>query len=193
MEVRQSGQLIYSSVVHAGPFTLENIPIVRSNADLDVSVVETDNSVTHFMVPASSFKRNDLSRPTGLTMSLGKVREIAGDYSNPWVYNISDGWLLLSPLSLQASGVAAQDYQAEGGMLGWAVNDRWTLSSSLLGSRAMFGDSLNGIKTELQSTLYLANSLSFSLSAAHYSNGYRELTEALDDEFERSKTAGTVI
>lgn len=189
VEVRQSGQLIYSSVVQAGPFTLENVPIVRHNADLDVSVVETDNSVTRFIIPAASFRRNGLSRPTGLTMSLGKVRDVEGDYSNPWVYNVSDGWLLHPQLSLQASGVAAQDYQAAGTMLDWAVNDSWTLSSSLLGSRESFGSAQNGMKTELQSNLYLTSNFALSLNAAHYSNGYRELTEALDDEFERSKNS----
>lgn len=55
VEVRQSGQLIYTAPVNAGPFTLDNVPVVRSNADLNVSVVETDGSTTRFIVPASSF------------------------------------------------------------------------------------------------------------------------------------------
>lgn len=182
VEVRQSGQLIYSSLVNAGPFTLESVPVIRGNADLNVSVVETDGSTTRFTVPASSFNFHVL-KPIGLSMSVGRVRDIDTDYDRPWVYNISDGWLLHPDWTATASGVLAQDYQATGGMLQWLPAERVSISGSLLGSRESFGESQQGAKGEIITSMALPGDLSLDLSAAKYSGGYRELTEAMDDDF----------
>lgn len=182
VEVRQSGQLIYSSLVNAGPFTLENIPVIRGNADLNVSVVETDGSTTRFTVPASSFNFHVL-KPIGLSMSVGRVRDTDTDYDLPWVYNISDGWRLHPDWTATASGVLAQDYQAAGGMLQWLPAEKLTVSGSLLGSKESFGESQQGAKGELSTSMALPGDLSLDLSAAKYSGGYRELTEAMDDDF----------
>ncbi|WP_179122885.1 fimbria/pilus outer membrane usher protein, partial [Salmonella enterica] len=80
---------IYTAPVNAGPFTLDNVPVVRSNADLNVSVVETDGSTTRFIVPASSFNLQSL-RPAGLTVSVGRVRELTTDYDKPYVANMTN-------------------------------------------------------------------------------------------------------
>lgn len=183
VEVRQSGQLIYSTLVKAGPFELEDVPVVRSNADLNVSVVETDGSVTKFIVPASSFNFR-LSRPQGLAMSLGRVRDVDSEYDMPWVYNVSDGWSLSREWLTTASGVLAEDYQAAGGMLQWFPTERVIVSGSLQGSKASYGESLQGAKGELRTSMALPNSFSLDLSAAKYSDDYREITEALSDDFD---------
>lgn len=183
VEVRQSGQLIYSTLVNAGPFNLDNVPVVRSNANLDVSVVETDGSTTRFTVPSSSFNFQ-VSRPVGLAMSLGRVRDVDSDYSMPWVYNVSDGWRPGRDWITTASGVLAQDYQAAGGMLQWLPAEHMTLSGSLQGSKANYSESLQGAKGELSAGISIPGNLNVSLSAAKYGSGYRELTEALVDDFD---------
>ncbi|WP_410964423.1 fimbria/pilus outer membrane usher protein, partial [Salmonella sp. SAL4447] len=81
--------------------------IIRSNTDLNVSVVETDGSTTTFTVPAVSFNLRELT-PAGLTMSRGRIRDTTSDYSLPWIYNISYGWKLSENWLAQASGVLAQ-------------------------------------------------------------------------------------
>ncbi|MGS0315071.1 fimbria/pilus outer membrane usher protein, partial [Escherichia coli] len=103
---------------------------IRSNTDLNVSVVETDGSTTTFTVPAVSFNLRELT-PAGLTMSIGRIRDTTSDYSLPWIYNISDGWKLSENWLAQASGVLAQDYQAAGGMLQWLPTNKWTFSGSM--------------------------------------------------------------
>ena len=65
----------------AGPFTLDDVPVVRNNVDLDVTVVESDGSSSHFIVPASAVRTRKLGRPQGLTMSVGQVRSMDSDYS----------------------------------------------------------------------------------------------------------------
>ncbi|WP_080227051.1 fimbrial biogenesis usher protein [Salmonella enterica] len=182
VEVRQSGQLIYTTPVNAGPFTLDNVPLVRSNADLNVSVVETDGSTTRFIVPASSFNLHTLP-PVGLSMSFGRVRDVTSDYDLPYVYNISDGWRLDRDWTATASGVMAEDYQATGGMLQWLPVEKISVSGSLLGSHESYGESQQGAKGELRTYMSLPQNLGVDLSVAKYSGGYRELTEALNDDF----------
>ena len=110
VEIRQNNQLIFSTLVSAGPFTLDDVPVARNNVDLDVSVVESDGSTNHFIVPAAAVKQRNLSRPQGLTVSAGQVRSIDSDYSDPLVMNVSDGWRIFPWMNLLASGTAAQDY-----------------------------------------------------------------------------------
>ncbi|HDG1709183.1 TPA: fimbrial biogenesis usher protein [Kluyvera ascorbata] len=183
VEVRQSGQLIYTTVVNAGPFSLDNVPVMRANANLDVSVVETDGSVSRFLVPASSFNFQT-TRPVGLAMSVGRVRDIETDYDLPWVYNLSNGWRLNRDWLATASGVLAQDYQASGVMMQWLPPGHFSLSGSLLGSKESFGDANDGGKGEIRASAALPGNFNVDLSAAKYSPGYRELTESLNDDFD---------
>lgn len=183
VEVRQTGQLIYSTLVPAGPFTLGNVPIVRTNTDLDITVVEADGSSNHFVIPASTLKARRLSRPQGLSMSIGQVREVNSDYDLPVVANISSGWRLVPTLTLSASGVLAADYQATGAELDYLPFKNWMLGGNLLISKASFGETMSGAKSELITRYSPVKSLSISLSAAKYSEDYRELTDALDNDY----------
>ncbi|QLO15376.1 fimbrial biogenesis usher protein [Citrobacter freundii] len=184
VEVRQNGRLIFNTLVPAGPFTLEDVPVVRSNVDLEVTVIESDGASSRFIVPASAVRAQGLARPQGLSASVGRVRNIDGDYDDPWVANVSDGWRVLPRLNLLASGMLAQDYQASGAQADVLLTDTWSASASVAGSREQFGEADSGLKTELQSSLSLSEQVSVSGSAAHYSGGYRELADALDDDFQ---------
>lgn len=183
VEVRQTGQLIYSTLVPAGPFNLTNVPIVRTNTDLDITVVEADGSSNHFVIPASTLRAGRLSRPLGLSMSLGQIRGIKSDYDLPVVANVSNGWRLAPTLTLSASGVLAANYQAAGAELNYLPFENWMLGGNLLTSKASFSETLSGVKNELITSYSPVKSLSVSLSAAKYSEDYRELTDALDDNY----------
>lgn len=182
VEIRQSGRLIYNTVVPAGPFTLEDVPVVSSNVDMDVTVTETDGSSLRYRVPASSFNTL-LSKPGGLTVSAGRARDIDSKYDDPWLFTVSDGWRITSNSNVVASGIVAQSYQAVGSRLETMVSDDWRLFASLSASNEQFGDSTHGQKAELQSDFTINDNLRFSTSAAHYSNDYRELTDAMDDDY----------
>lgn len=184
VEVRQNGRLIFNTLVPAGPFTLDDVPMVRNNVDLDVTVVESDGSTNHYIVPASSVKSRNLSRPNGLTVSAGQVRGIDSDYSDPLVFNVSDGWRIFPWMNLLASGVVAEDYQAAGARTEFMVTDDWNISTSMAASKAQFGDSDKGIKNELQSDYSLTENVGLSASVAHYSGDYRELADAMDDDYQ---------
>lgn len=184
VEVRQNGRLIFNTLVPAGPFTLDDVPMVRSNVDLEVTVIESDGASSRFIVPASAVKAQQLARPQGLSAAIGRVRNIDGDYDDPWVFNISNGWRAMPNLNLLASGLLAEDYQASGARAEVLLTDSWDISASVAGSREQFGDEDSGLKTELQTSVALNEQLSFSNSVSHYSGGYRELSDALDDDFQ---------
>ncbi len=181
VEIRQSGQVIYSSMVNAGPFTLTDVPVVRSNSDLDVSVIETNGATTRFTVPASSLNLAGLTRTEGLSMSLGRVRDGGNTDTTPWVFNVSTGTRLAPQLSGVTAGVLAEKYQAAGGMLEWSVNEDWMVSTTMLMSQSDFYGSQRGGKAEMMSNLLLPSQLSLGLSASRYQGDFREFTEAMDE------------
>lgn len=182
VEVRQSGQVIYSSLVNAGPFTLTDVPVVRSNIDLDVNVVETDGSTTRFTVPSSALNINGLSRVEGLSFSVGQVRDSGEEARSPWVVNLSNGSRIGTRVSATTAGVVAEKYQAAGAMLEWLINENWQVSPGIMMSNARYHGQQQGNKAELQSNIMLPAQLSLSLSASHYTGGYREMTEAMDPD-----------
>lgn len=182
VDVRQSGLVIYSSLVNAGPFTLTDVPVVRGNVDLDVSVVETDGTTTRFTVPSSALNVNGVNRAEGLSLSLGQVRDSGSANSSPWVFNISDGTRFTPQLSALAAGVLADKYQATGAKLEWSVNENWLISPSFLLSQSRFYDPQKGSKVELSSNILLPSQLTLGLSASQFNGGFRELTEAMDEE-----------
>lgn len=181
VEIRQSGQVIYSSMVNAGPFTLTDVPVVRGNSDLDVSVIETNGATTRFTVPASSLNLSGFARSEGLSLSLGQVRDSGSAESSPWVFNASTGTRLAAQLSGVTAGVLAEKYQAAGGMLEWSINDDWMISSTVLLSQSDFYGTQRGGKAELMSNLLLPSQLSLGLSATQYQGDFREFTEAMDE------------
>ncbi|RAU36190.1 fimbrial biogenesis usher protein [Enterobacter sp. RIT418] len=181
VEIRQSGQVIYSSMVNAGPFTLTDVPVVRGNSDLDVSVIETNGATTRFTVPASSLNLSGFARSEGLSLSLGRVRDSGSAESSPWVFNASTGTRLAAQLSGVTAGVLAEKYQAAGGMLEWSINDDWMISSTVLLSQSDFYGTQRGGKAELMSNLLLPSQLSLGLSATQYQGDFREFTEAMDE------------
>lgn len=112
------------------------------------------------------------------------MRSIDSDYNDPLVMNISDGWRVSPWMNLLASGAAAENYQAAGGRTEFLVSDDWTLSTGAAVSNASFGDSSSGVKTELQSDYILNEYVGLSGSATHYSGEYRELADAMDDDYQ---------
>lgn len=62
----------------------------------------------------------------------------------------------------------------------------------MLGSKASFGESLQGAKSELRASMALPGEISLDVSTARYSDGYRELTDALNKdayEYQSSSSA----
>lgn len=71
VEIRQNGRLVFNTLVPAGPFTLDYVPAVRSNVDLEVTVIESDGASNRFIVPASAVRRSSWLVPRGFPLPWG--------------------------------------------------------------------------------------------------------------------------
>ncbi|MFW3298797.1 fimbria/pilus outer membrane usher protein, partial [Enterobacter quasiroggenkampii] len=92
---------------------------LRSNVDLDVSVIETDGSTTHFTVPSSALNVIGSNRAEGLNLALGQVRDSGDEKNSPWVFTVSDGTSLTTRLTAVGASVLAEKYQSTGAKLDW--------------------------------------------------------------------------
>ena len=192
VEIRQSGQLIYSSLVNAGPFTLTDVPVIRGKTDLNVSVIETDQTTTQFTIPAASLQMSTTAGAAGFAMSFGKASASDNSDISPWLYNISSGWNLSSGIAITAAGELAEKYQAMGGMFDFSLGDNVEISPAISASASQYNDSTSGIKMDLQTGITLSDLASMSLNASTYSAGYREFSEALSTDSERYQNSYSV-
>lgn len=112
VEIKQNKQLIYSTLVPAGRFTLPDVPTISANTDLQVTVNETNGEKHHFVVSASEQNAAQLSQPEGLSFALGKFHQESGGQVLPWVGSFSQGWRINSQLNLSGAALLAQGYQS---------------------------------------------------------------------------------
>lgn len=73
VEVRQSGVMIYSTTVPAGPFRLQGLLLLNTGSDLEVTVTDSRAGKRQFVVPASAFLLNGSAVAPGLSFGAGKL------------------------------------------------------------------------------------------------------------------------
>ncbi|MDI6426471.1 fimbrial biogenesis usher protein [Cronobacter dublinensis] len=181
VEVKQGGRLIYSTLVPAGPFTLDDVPVTSLNTALDVSVTETNGAQSRYTIPADAL-RSGLAGPQGLSMALGRTQDKANNGRQPWLATFSDGWRLRPWLNASAGAMAAQDYHALAAQFDMQLRKDIMVSTALHGSHDADGGN-SGHSANVNISYSATKNLGFSASATRYSAGYRELTDTLDDDF----------
>ncbi|WP_318369502.1 fimbrial biogenesis usher protein [Enterobacter sp.] len=182
IDVRQNNQLIYTTLVPAGPFTLKDLPIISNNADLDVTVVESDNAQQRFTVPASTFRGQRLGKPVGLSVALGRVKEIDTPFSKPWVGSVSDGWLLAMNQRLEAGVMFADNrYYAASASLDSLPVEGISTRMEIIG--AVDNDhQRDGTRQLFDAYWSTPWYLAFSAGLSHRDKNYRELLELYNAE-----------
>lgn len=181
VEVRQAGALIHTSLVPAGPFSLQNVQLLNGRTDLDVRVIEADGSEHSFTNTAASLAQVSLGEP-GYSVAAGKVRTFdARDMQAPLVVTGTGGWLL-NPNNKLSTGLMLSDNDYRGAA--------WTLDSSLtpatwLSVRNTFSDAGEEGKSGTQAVISLNTSLTPQISAGfnvtRQTEGYRELLDTTRD------------
>lgn len=182
VEVRQSGALVYSTLVPMGPFTLENVPITSVNTALNVSVKETDGSEHHYIIPAESLHPNQLGGPKGFSVAAGKIRDVDTRLEKPYLVTISKGWKLTPFMNVSAGGMIATKYNSVASSLDVAPFSSGLLSMTLKESDDKRGDN-QGVNSILSANYTFPQNINISASASRYSSGYREITDTLQDDF----------
>ncbi|PIB46547.1 outer membrane usher protein [Pseudomonas sp. 2822-15] len=186
VEVRQNGALIHSTVVPAGPFTLNDVRRLNTRSDVEVTVKESVGGERRFTVPAAML---GLGLPApGYSVAAGRVRNVGdakGD--DPWV--VSAGWTgaLHPQLTLGTGVLAASEYRSAGASLGWLpwLDSQIQLSTQLSNSQAW--EKVSGVQTDLSWSQRLDEQWSISAANSWRSVGYRELEEST---YERDDSPG---
>lgn len=190
VEVKQDGILIYSTVVPAGPFQLNDVPLLRPNANVDVTVFETDNSQSTFSLPAASLRQVELTT-TGLSVAAGKVRNIndSAGVAEPLVVSAGNDWLISPGDKLSAGVMLAQDYGAVGTILDHVLSQDTRLSvSTNLSQASTLGKS--GVESSLALSSRLTERLAVNGALTRQTAGYRALMDTVQSTAEQEDFAG---
>ncbi|MFT0869487.1 fimbria/pilus outer membrane usher protein [Pseudomonas sp. CAM1A] len=177
VEVRQAGALIYTTLVPPGPFSLTDIPLLNSNTDLDVQVIETNGERRRFNVPAASLVQFNSSAP-GYSFAAGKLRTFnAKGMLAPMMATGSGSWRV-SPANLLSAGVmlADNDYSA----VAWSLGSQLTADTSLNLRNTLSHagqQQLKGHEVSAALSTQFTERFAGNVNATRRSTGYRELLD----------------
>lgn len=177
VEVRQSGVLVHSTTVPAGPFSLQNFQLLNTRSDLDVTVTGTGGEKRQFTVPAAAFLLNGNRIAPGFSFGAGQLDQ-QGSGQSPLLATAAKGWQLTPGWMLNSGVLASAPYQA--GALGTDVqpfND--TLLNVQMTAARDSEHGNQGVSLAASLSHNLTERLSTSLNVSRQSSGYRELSDAV--------------
>lgn len=176
VEVRQSGVLVYSTTVPAGPFRLQGFPLLNTRTDLEVTLTDSGGQARRFSVPAATLLMQAPLVSPGLSFGAGRLEQQGG--KSPLVATLASGWQLTPYSNLNAGVLGASVYRAG------AINLETRLfDSTRLSLQSTLAQDVDHGKTGTQLSAMLSRRLSERLSASvnlrQQTSGYRELSDAL--------------
>ncbi|EKM5745000.1 fimbria/pilus outer membrane usher protein [Enterobacter kobei] len=177
VEVKQEGILIHSTVVPAGPFTLQDVVLLRGNTGVDVTVYGSDGSENSFSIPAAALRQVSLSRQ-GTTFGAGQIRQTGNTVTQtPAVLSWSNDVLLTARHLLTGGVMLSEDWQGAGLTLDSAIGQT-TISTGTTVTKAE-DEGKNGMQGSVAISGLLAERLSGNLAVIWQSDGYRDLSDTL--------------
>lgn len=180
VEIRQSGALVYSTTVPAGPFQLKGFPLLNTRSDLEVMVTGVDGSKRNFVVPSSSLVRYRKSSPTGLSFGVGRLNQ-EGSSESPVLATAARGWQLTPYINFNAGVLGSDPYRAGGIGVESQLFDS-TLMSFQSTVMQDYRHGSNGIAATMTLDHNLSERLSVSFNTSQRTQGYRELSDSLQDD-----------
>lgn len=183
IEVRQSGSLIYTTVVPQGPFSLADIPLLNRSSDLHVSVIENNGGVHTFVVPAAELTSGDLGGTPGYSLALGKYRAYGSRRTTrePFIATGTGTWGLDKDSNVTAGLMAATDYYAVGAALNRAFTPSVNGSVRQVVSYSK-DHQAKGMQTSVSLNSQIIETVSASLGATMQTPGFRDLGDVVNDD-----------
>lgn len=180
VEVRQSGALVYSTTVPAGPFRLQGFSLLNTRSDLDVTVTGMNGEKRQFRVPASALLIRGTAVAPGLSFGAGKLEQ-QGSSEAPVIGTLANGWLLNPQTTLNVGVLASAPYRAGAVGLDSQIFDATVLTLQTTVAQA---DTLGekGVLASATLSHALTERVSANVTATQRTAGYRELSEALQDQ-----------
>ncbi|MCS4265562.1 outer membrane usher protein FimD/PapC [Serratia sp. BIGb0163] len=185
VEVRQSGVLLYSTTVPAGPFRLQGFSLLNTRSDLAVSLSGSNGEKRQFTVPASALLLNGNSVAPGLSVGVGKMDQ-QGSSEAPWLGTLASGWALTPRTTLNTGLLVSVPYRA----VAAAVDNQLPGAGQLsLQSTVAQDERHNNTGTLVSVSLGypLTERLGVSLNSRQQTRQYRELSDALQRDTQDSQ------
>ncbi|WP_346657357.1 fimbria/pilus outer membrane usher protein [Pseudomonas sp. dw_612] len=177
IEVRQSGVMIYSTMVPSGPFTLRELPLLSRSLDLDVTVHEQDGQQRRFRVPAASLYDAEFGSPPGFNAALGRVRRLGADERKaPSFAAFSKDWNWGRDRRVTGGLLGGTEYVSAG----WGLQQQWPGGIALGVRQVLSSDQSQGLaghQIQMTFSAMLSPSLSTSLVNVRQSEGFRTLSD----------------
>jgi len=184
VEVRQSGVLLYSTTVPAGPYRLQGLNLLNVRSDLEVNVTGSDGQKRRFTVPASAFLINGNAVEPGLSFGAGRLDQ-HGSNESPVMATLATGWLLSPFAALNAGALSSSPYRAVALGLDTQPFNATQLTLQATAAHDVQHDN-RGVSLTAGFSYQLSERSSISLNASEQTYGYRQLSDALqkDNEME---------
>ncbi|MBK0126282.1 fimbria/pilus outer membrane usher protein [Pantoea sp. S61] len=177
VEVRQSGALLYSTTVPAGPFRLQGFPLLNTRTDLEVTLTSSDGSKRQFIVPASALLLNGSAVAPGLSFGVGKMDQ-QGSGEAPMVATLSTGWVLTPGTALNGGVFGSDPWRALAASLDAQLWKQSMLNLQLTGAQDNRHAS-KGVQATASFSKPITEKISGSINYSRQTYGYRELSDAL--------------
>ncbi|WP_394521283.1 fimbria/pilus outer membrane usher protein [Pantoea sp. SGAir0184] len=176
VEVRQSGALVFSTTVPAGPFRLEGFSLLNTRSDLQVTVTGSQGEKREFVVPAASLPLSAASA-NGLSVGIGKLEQ-NGSAEAPWLATASRGWRLSPRNTLTAGVMGSNPWRAvAASVTSQPLDSTITRLQTTLADDAQHGN--RGVALDASLSQQLSERVSLSFNASRQTSGYRELSDSL--------------
>ncbi|MBE4810064.1 fimbria/pilus outer membrane usher protein [Enterobacter cloacae complex sp. P42C] len=180
VEVRQSGALIYSTMVPAGPFKLDGFSLLNTRTDLDVTLTGEDGAKRQFIVPASSFLNNGPVVQPGFSFGAGKLDQEGSDAS-PVIATAATGWLLNERTTLNGGVMGSSLYRALAASLDTQPTASTQWSVQLTGAQDTNHDE-SGVSVNTSLSQQLTERTGANVNFTQQTRGYREINDAVQND-----------
>ncbi|AHG19500.2 fimbrial protein [Chania multitudinisentens RB-25] len=180
VEVRQSGVLVYSTTVPAGPFRLQGFSLLNVRSDLAVTVTGSNGETRQFTVPASAFLLNGTANAPGLSFGAGKLDQ-RGSSEAPLLGTLANGWVLTPQTTLQAGLLGSAPYRAAALGADSQLFDATLLSLQTTAAQDNRHGN-QGLSASASLNHHLSERVGVNLNAVQQTSGYRELSDALQSD-----------
>ena len=182
VEVRQSGALVFSTTVPAGPFRLEGFSLLNTRSDLQVTVTGS-RAINVNLSPAAS----RAASANGLSVGIGKLEQ-NGSAEAPWLATASRGWRLSPRNSLTAGVMGSNPWRAvAASVTSQPLDSTITRLQTTLADDAQHGN--RGVALDASLSQQLSERVSLSFNASRQTSGYRELSDSLQRDQQDNRSA----
>lgn len=181
VEVRQSGVLVHTTTVPAGPFRLQGLSLLNTRSDLEVTLTGSNGEKRQFVVPASALLLNGNAIAPGLSFGLGEVEQQGGSAS-PTIGTVADGWVINPRIVLNAGLLGSTAFRAGAVRLNSEPANATQLSVQATLSHDVTNN-YRGTSVIASLSRNVSERTSVVMNASQQSGGYRELSDALQEEY----------